>query len=171
MSASCELTHKAYKNKLNHLICIAKRTYYDSKLEDAKYDLGSTWKLLNEVINKRIIQILHRRITDPMDIADRFCKYFTNIGPNLANAIPTVNSTFWSFLGSRDYPSIILKPTDTRELENISRLFSSRKAPCYDNISVHVINHSFHLISPPLTNIINLSLLKGIFPDNQKLLK
>ena len=52
-TTSCELKYKAYKNKLNHLIRIAKRTYYDSKLEDAKNDLRTTWKLLNEVINKR----------------------------------------------------------------------------------------------------------------------
>ena len=69
-----------------------------------------------------------------MDIADGFCKYFTNIGPNLASAIPTVNSaTFRSFLGSRDYPPIILKPTDARELESICSLFSPRKAPGYDS--------------------------------------
>ena len=39
----------------------------------------------------------------------------------------------------------------------------------YDNISMRVIKHSFHLISAPLTNIINLSLLKGIFPDKLKI--
>ena len=44
---------KAYKNKLNHLIRIAKRTYYDSKLEDAKNNIRTTRKILNEVINKR----------------------------------------------------------------------------------------------------------------------
>ena len=38
-TTSCELKYKPYKNKLNHLIRIAKRTYYDSKLEDAKNDL------------------------------------------------------------------------------------------------------------------------------------
>ena len=105
-----------------------------------------------------------------MDIADRFCKYFTNIGPNLASAIPTVNSaTFRSFLDSREYPPIFLKPTDIRELENICSLFSPWKAPGYDNISMRVIKHSFHLISAPLVNIINLSLSKGIFPDKLKI--
>ena len=127
---------------MNHLIRIAKRTYYDSKLEDAKNDLRTTWKLLNEAINKRknnpslpsSFKSDGKTITDPMDIADRFCKYVTNIGPNLASAIPTVNSaTFRSFLGSRDYPPIILKPTDTCELENICSLLSPRKAPGYDS--------------------------------------
>ena len=52
-STSSETKYKAYKNKLTHLIHIAKRKYYDSKFENAKNDLKTTWKLLNEVINKR----------------------------------------------------------------------------------------------------------------------
>ena len=34
---------------------------------------------------------------------------------------------------------------------------------------MHVIKHSFHLISAPLAIIINLSLQKGIFPDKLKI--
>ena len=63
---------------------------------------------------------------------------------------------------------IILK-TANRELANICSLFSPRKAPGYDNISMRGIKHSFHLISAPLADIINLSLLKGIFPDKLKI--
>ena len=84
-----------------------------------------------------------------MEITDRFCKYFTNIGPNLAKAIPDVNSSFRSFLGDDNHPPITLKPTDTRELESICSAFASNKALGYDNISMRVIKHSFHLISAP----------------------
>ncbi len=48
-----EARYKLYKNKLNHLIRIAKRNYYDSKFIMAKDNLKETWKLINEVINKR----------------------------------------------------------------------------------------------------------------------
>ena len=48
-----ELKYKVYKNKLNHLMRIAKRTFYDSKLGYAKNDLITTCKLINEGINKR----------------------------------------------------------------------------------------------------------------------
>ena len=34
-----------------------------------------------------------KTMTDPEEIADKFCKYFTNIGPNLAGAICDVNSS------------------------------------------------------------------------------
>ena len=50
---SCEQQYKTYKNKLSHLIRIVKRSYYDRRFESAQKDLKLTWKLLNEVINKR----------------------------------------------------------------------------------------------------------------------
>ena len=78
---------------------------------------------------------------------------------------------FRSFLGSKDYPPFTLKPYDIRELENICSLFSLRKAPGYNNISMRVIKHSFYLISAPLANIVNRSLLRGIFPDKLKISK
>ena len=48
-----------------------------------------------------------------------------------ASAIPTVNSTtFRSFLGCRDYPPIILKPTDTRPVNwQISLAVFAKKGP------------------------------------------
>ena len=47
-----ERKYKEYKNKLNNLIRIAKRTYYDTKFEQSKSDLKTTWKLI-EVIKIR----------------------------------------------------------------------------------------------------------------------
>ena len=136
--------------------------------------------MLNEVINKRksksplpsSFASEGKTITDPVEIADKFCNlYFPNIGPNLARTIREVNSSFSFFLGDVNHPPINLQPTDPCELESICSMFDSRKAPGYDNISMRVIKHSFHLISAPLANIINLSLQKGIFPDKLKIAK
>ena len=98
---SCELQYKTYKNKLNHLIRIAKRSYYDRKFESAKKDLKLTWKLLNGVKNKRKSKSLlqssfkseGRATTDPVEIANRFCKYFTNIGPSCKFYFPFIS--YW----------------------------------------------------------------------------
>ena len=135
--------------------------------------------MLNEVINKRksrapfpsSFKSEGKTITDPEEIADKFCKYFTNIGPNLAGEIREVISSASSFIGDVNLPPITLKPTNPCELESICSMFASGKAPGYDNISMRVIKHSIHLISAPLSNIINLSLQKGIFPDKLKLTK
>jgi len=48
--------YKQYRNKLNHLLKISKRNYYDCKIESAKNNLKAVWKLLNTIINGRKIK-------------------------------------------------------------------------------------------------------------------
>ena len=59
--------------------------------------MKQTFRYLNEIINKkknrdRRIQLLRmtilRDISDPVEIANRFCHYFFNIDQNLAKKIP-----------------------------------------------------------------------------------
>ena len=104
-------------------------------------------------------------LSDPIDIANTFCKYFTNIGPDLARKIPDTNVSYRSFLNSNCNESIFLRPTNVNELQEICSLFKSEKAPGYDNISMYTIRRSFDLLAEPLANSINLSLSKGIFLD------
>ena len=79
-----------------------------------------------------------------------------------------MNPSFRSYLGDNNH-SINLKLTTTFELESLCGMFALKKAPGYDSIPMHVIKYSFHLISALLAHIINLSLLKGIFPDKLKI--
>ena len=46
--------YKQYRNKLNHVIRIAKKRYYNNnRFGQAKENLKQTWKLINEIINKK----------------------------------------------------------------------------------------------------------------------
>jgi hypothetical protein len=142
---------------LTHLIRRAKRTYDDGEFGRAKDDLKSTWKLINELINKRkskpdmpsTFKIDDNSVTDPVIIAEKFCQYFSSIGPTLAKKIPPVNYSFTSLTKF--------------ELYNICRAFKSKKPSGYDNIPMHIIKKSFDIIfCQPLVNLINLSYLKYI---------
>ena len=148
------------------------------KFENVRNDLQTTWKLLNKVINKRKsksslptwFKSEGRTLTDPMEIANRFWKYFKNIGPKLARSIPGVNP-FRFYLRVNNHPSINLNLTTTSELESICGMFASKRAPGHNSIPMHVVKYSFHLISAPLVDIINLSLLKVFSRTNLKSLK
>ena len=95
-----EAKYKTYKNKLNHSLRIAKRLYYDKKLSESKSNIRATWRLLNEVLNSKklrpkpnsVFKVDDQDISDPMEIANRFCYYFSNIGPNLAKRIQSTTS-------------------------------------------------------------------------------
>jgi hypothetical protein len=55
-----ESRYKIYKNKLTHIIRRnAKWMYYENRFEIAKNDMKLTWRLVNEVINKRICSKHH----------------------------------------------------------------------------------------------------------------
>ena len=43
-----EFKYEQYRNKLNHSLRIAKRLYFESKIEQHKNDIKSTWKVLND---------------------------------------------------------------------------------------------------------------------------
>ena len=82
-----------------------------------------------------------------------------------------MNTSFRSFLNGQTHESLALKPTTVEELNDICMSLKSRKAPGYDDISMHVIKNTFEIVSEPLKNIITLSFSKGIFPDKLKVAK
>ena len=59
----------------------------DASISNAK----ATWRVLNEIIKKNkkaskinsIFKVDNQEITDPVDIANRFCSYFSSIGQDL----------------------------------------------------------------------------------------
>ena len=58
-----------------------------------------------------------------MEIANHFCEFFTNIGPNLAKMIPPSTSSFRSFLSGSFINSIFLEPTTEHEIFEICASF------------------------------------------------
>ena len=101
-----EKLYKSYKNKLTLSLRVAKRLYYNKKLDEYKSNPKSTWKLLNNLINRKKIKCKlpsffksnEEEIFNPTHIANRFCEYFTNIGPNLAKSKPASDKSHRSFL-------------------------------------------------------------------------
>ena len=104
-SALRESHYRNFRNKLTQLIKRAKRIYYDGQFERTKNELKSTWKFINEIINKRkskpamtsIFKADGKSITDPVIIAVKFCQYFSSIGSTLVKKIHSVISSFTSF--------------------------------------------------------------------------
>ena len=53
-----EYIYKSFRNKLTCLVRVARKNYYDSKMDKARSNLKQTWKILNEVINRRVAKSL-----------------------------------------------------------------------------------------------------------------
>lgn len=171
---------KTYRNKLTTLIRISKKNHYHKLILNSKNDMKATWKVLNNILkrkrsvnNKCTDSFIDNgsEITDPQDIANGFCNFFTEIGPNLASKIPTVKNHFTDYLTNTNSETMFLKPTSKSEVEKITNALKNKNSCGYDNVSSKVIKPIIHLISEPLSHIFNLSFSQGIFPDDLKIAK
>ena len=131
---------------------------------------------MNEIINKKnnksvqssIFKVDGLEISDPTDIANRFCNYFTNIGSNLAKKVSSCSTSFKAFLTGTFSDSIFLNPVDESEIIRIAKTFGNGKATGYDGIPMSIIKQCIDIVSTPLAHIINLS-INGIVPDEMKI--
>lgn len=160
------LRYKSYCNTLNSLLKLAKKRYYNEEFIKNKNNHKKQWKLLNEflnspTINSPITKITHHNATycHSDDIANAFSEYFcssSNSSKNVPSpSLPRLPHSFFLFPSSSD--EIV---SAIRNLKNTS--------PGLDNICAHHLKMVAHIISQPLTHIINLIFSKGSFPDSLK---
>ena len=87
--------YNSYKNNLCHEIKNVKKTYFCKKFENCINDSKKTWKTLNSILsNKRKIEshiVLtgdnDEDICDSLEIANKFCNFFSTIADRLDEAI------------------------------------------------------------------------------------
>lgn len=179
--ASDDGTHfRIYRNKLNHVIRIAKKNYFSSKFNSCKNDLKRTWEVINNVLHKsKKDKFLYPtsfyhgygEITDKKTIADAFNDFFVNVGPTLASSIKS-NANASKYLKGSNPSTMYLAPTDENEVVKISlSCLQPNKAAGFDGIKPGIVKKVIPLISQPLTYIINRSLETGIVPDHIKVAK
>ena len=137
------------------------------------------WDLINEELGKdrtsmKNIKIEYQgaEIHDPIEVADKFNEFYSNMADNLLNAkLPSKNSTGSNLNVKIHEKSIFLAPTTEEELVGIIKDFKNKKSTGIDGFSDYVIKRCYVYIVQPLTYIINLSLSTGYFPESLKTAK
>ena len=95
-------------------------------------------------------------ISDPFRIANKFCEYFTNVGPSLASKLSNSRILYETYLSNnRVSETIFLKPVTERELKEIACKFKTGKASGFDQIKTDDIKCNIEGIAGPLSHIIN----------------
>ena len=64
---------------------------------------------------------------------------------------------------------MFFNPVTPNELSEISNSFRSGKSAGHDRIPISIIKQSIQIIAEPLAHIINLSITRGIVPDQMKI--
>ena len=172
------LKYKKYRNLLTRLQDKAKINYYRHSFNVNKNDSINTWKLINEIIKQKHtskfpsnIRHFNTSISYQKSICDILNNHFVNVGPNLANSIPSYANSSFDYLCNKISYSIFLDDTDLEEISKIISPLNIKKAVGHDDISSKILHILKSFITPVLSNIINKSMQFDIFLDKLKIAK
>ena len=169
-----------FRNKLNSLIKQTKRNYYVKKVHEYAGQSRQTWKIINELLNKkgRDISELCRinynsiRIESPSEIAKCLNDYFSSIGAKLAQSIQAHVDHKEYLSGIPSNPNSMYWFDSTPiEVNNVISNFPSKKTRGHDGISMTVLKQLSDIIDVPISSLFNKMVNQGIFPDSLKIAK
>ena len=170
-----ESVYKQYRNNLNKLLTAAERSHYETLFNETKDNLKKSWRILKQVINKKKdtsscskFLVNQETTTDKNKIAKGFNQYFINIGPTLANKIPQDNKCPTTYMDNRVLESMVIAPVVEEEVRSIIKSLNDSSAG-WDAISSRVVKATYSCFLTPLTHVVNISLLNGVFPSELKI--
>ena len=166
------------RNKITNRIKVAKKEYYNIKLQESSTDAGRTWNVINSILNRKIKKSQSNsgiKINDDFyeksdDVAEKFNDHFKNVGARLASDLPSSELHYRYFLGPRVATELSFRLMSANEIKNIVKNFKDC-SPGVDEFPMKVIKHSLDAIISPLTDICNLSLQNGSMPSQLKVSK
>ena len=157
----------------------AKRIYYNKTFGDVKNNIKSTWKIINNILNRKrnnkndnidSITIENEKITNKQEITNSFNNFFVNIGKKLQDSnITASNNSFDRYLKSPNKHTIFLKPISQNEIVTIVDNMKNDTSPGVDDVDIKVIKYVICLICEPLSLIFNNCISTGIFPSKMKI--
>ena len=173
-----ECKYKKYKNKLTNILRTCEETYYSNKLDKVKADNKETWRVLNEILNRKKRSICNQPenynygkhiYKIPKDIANGFNKYFADIGPSLSSKIPVGKGNIYDHMHTNIKDSIFITRITEFEVLKTVKNFKKKKSNDPHGLSMEILMQVIPNIVKPLTYICNKSFLEGCFPDSMKI--
>ena len=122
------------------------KLYYEKKIGNAKSNMKSTWRVLTKIMNRKTqtnklpstFKIDNREISNPKEIANRFCEYFTNVGPHLVKNIPPSANSHQSYLKGNFVDSLFFLFGVTTRNNRPRELFTLRNCNYFLCFLIHV---------------------------------
>ena len=172
-----------YRNKLTHLKNSAKKLYYQDIIRKNKQNTEKLWKTINNIFNvskQRGNNIPDKMTTGTEDyaygnqcVSNMLNNYFTNVGINLAAKIskPVQCNFNISSLIHSNFNSIFIQPIAEDEIRMHIKGLDSSKSTEIDGIPIKYIKMAATVITPKLTQLFNICINKGYFPQALKIAK
>ena len=174
-----ETQYRNYKALLQRIEQTAKQNYYHNCCVELKSNTKKLWETMNSAVNKMSdkssvineLTVGGIKITKPNEIADTLGNYFASVGENYAHKIPKPKWDVNDYvkLIHENVNSLYFCPTDYMEVDKIIAKLPNKASSGYDKINNKLLKLLKDEISKPLSDLLNKSLVQGIFPLNMKL--
>ena len=157
-----------------------KQLIIDHALTPSKITWKKTWKTIKSILNNDDKNTSFQEyfkderdtiITDTKEIANRFNKFFTNIGSDLAKKNYSGTKNHKTYLDTPINKNFNFTQVTVRNVNDILESLPSKTSSGYDGLSLKLLKSIKHIILEPLTLIINQMINTGIFPDKLKIVK
>ena len=174
--ASLHSKYKAFRNKTLTLLRQSKNNYYMNFFETNQKDMKTVWKEIRQIVNikkksgsvSHSFKIGNEYIDNPKRIADEFNNHFSSIGKKIQKEIKTSKKKYTDYLGNPSNRTLkFTLVTEEEVLTTILSLNTSKSCGPYSIPTNLLRTFSGHFVHP-LTHIINLCLVEGIFPRELK---
>ncbi len=162
---------------------IALRDYFSEKCTTENGPSKEFWSTIKPYFSKKgkqndtiQLDVDGQIITDPLEVAETFNTYFTNVAKDIGKDSPYIDNT-------DNHPSLTtidqhvhdigldtfsFRTTTEKDLLDIIKRLPTGKAPGYDNITTKCIKAVDSIISMPLVTLTNRMFAESIFPDPLK---
>ena len=170
--------YKQLRNKANSTCKRLKRDYFTDKIKASEGNLKETWATINKLVNKRSKTTMISSLSDgdevisnPQYIANRMNNFFCTVGDQLSAKIPhTKNSLLEGDVTvNPEKVSFSFSPISPQKLVKAMGKFKTSKSFGLDLISSYFLKIGMPILASPLSQLFNLSMSQGLFPDSWKI--
>ena len=169
--------YRKLQNRINNKVKTTKASYYHNSFIQSEGNARRTWNTINNLMSRRQgdqivkdVKVNDISICNSNEISNAFNEHFSTIGPRLAREIPLTSDEESIYLKNitENYNKFCFRPTTTSDVFTHLNKLSKTKATGLDNISARLIRECADIISGPLCDLFNKSLMSSIFPDDWK---
>jgi len=126
--------NNAFKKKVKNITRKAKTDYFKAAFDRNKNNMRRTWSLIKKISGSKVNCTTVKKIvwnnielTNELDIAESFNKYFSSIATDLANDLPYNNRDPTAYLPQACVPSMFLTPLTVPQCSQIIKSLKLQK--------------------------------------------
>ena len=179
-----EVRYKQYRNKINTLIRLSKRKYYNTFFENNVANMKKTWQGINELLHRRkqnlkVISALkdfnncNKIVREGSRIPNIINEHFATVGNRLTKKLPIPQNHYLDYVdkGKSPISSFFFQPVSPEELRSEILLVPNDKSYGLYSSPTKLLKCSSAYIAPVLTEILNTSIKLGTYPSKLKMAK